>query len=73
MNRGSVIVFSERQDVALELLSAGRTLAGEAEVISIVIESDAEKAAREQIAHGADVVLIVEPGEGADPVYGAGY
>ncbi|MEE8411286.1 MAG: electron transfer flavoprotein subunit alpha/FixB family protein [Acidobacteriota bacterium] len=68
MNRGSVCVFSERQDVALELLSAGRTLAGEAAVVSIVIGPDAEKAAREQIAHGADAVLIVEPGDGADPV-----
>ncbi len=65
---GAVCVFSERQDVALELLSAGRTLAGRNAVVSIVLATEGEQAAREQFAHGADTVAIVQGSDGADPI-----
>ena len=63
IDRGAICVFSENREVALELLAAGRPLADEArtELLSIVLakrESDA--AVAEQIAFGADGVLIVE-------------
>ncbi len=67
MQPSRVCVFSERQDVAIELLAVARGLAGTGTVASIVVEPDGEQAAREQIAHGANTVFVVQPGNGADP------
>jgi electron transfer flavoprotein alpha subunit len=64
----SVCVFSERQDIALELLSAGRALAGEDAVVSIVVGHDGDENARNQLAHGANTAYVVHPSEGVDPV-----
>jgi electron transfer flavoprotein alpha subunit len=66
--RGAIGVFSENREVALELLAAGRPLADQAqtELFSIVLEkrSSAPAASQavieEQIALGADRVLLVE-------------
>lgn len=63
-----VCVFSERQDVAMELLSAARTLVGEDPVASIVVGDDGDRIAAEQIAHGADLVYVVHATNGADPI-----
>lgn len=69
MNRtGGVCVFSERQDVVLELLSPGRALADSAEVVAIVPATNGAIMSGEPIAHGADAVFIVEPRAGSDPV-----
>jgi len=60
---GNVCVYSERGDVSIELLSIGRTLAGENSLIALVSGSG-----EEQLAHGADVVVAVQHSDGADPV-----
>ncbi len=55
-----VYVYSERQDVALELLAVGRDLANQAgsHLGSITIGPTAKGDAEERVAHGADKVLI---------------
>lgn len=55
-----VYVFSERQDVTLELLSVGRKLADESgsHLGSITIGANGKADAEEHIAHGAERVLI---------------
>jgi len=60
-NSSGVYVFSERQDVRLELLSVGRELAEQAgaHLGSILIGPNTKVDADEQIAHGADEVLMV--------------
>lgn len=58
---GGVCVFSERRDVSLELLTIGRTLAGDADLVSIAVGPDGEAAAREQVARGASGAFVVEP------------
>jgi len=66
--RGAICVYSESREVALELLSAGRPLAEQtnSELLSIVLETRASAGAAneaivaEQIACGADTVLLVE-------------
>ena len=60
-NHLGVYVFSERQDVALELLSVGRQLATETKsfLASLAIGPNARADAEECIAHGADRVLIL--------------
>jgi electron transfer flavoprotein alpha subunit len=60
---GGVCVFSERRDVSLELLTIGRTLAGDDVLISIAVGPDGEATAREQIARGASGAFVVEPDE----------
>jgi len=64
----NVCVFSERHDVAIELLAAARSLSGVENVASIVVGLDAESAAREHIAHGADTAIVVQQSNGADPL-----
>jgi electron transfer flavoprotein alpha subunit len=67
-DRGAICVFSENREVALELLAAGRPLADQAqtELLSIVLEKRAsvftakDAVVEEQIALGADGVLLVE-------------
>ena len=56
-----ICVFSERQEVALELLSAAREVAKQTHspVVSIAIGSHARGDADECIAHGADRVVIL--------------
>ena len=64
---GNVVVFSERQDVGIELLSAARLLAGESTVVTL-IRSDNAHLVREQVEHGADVAIVLGPFNDADPV-----
>ena len=67
-DRGAICVFSENREVALELLAAGRPLADQAQtdLLSIVLEKRAsvptasDAVVEEQIALGADGVLLVE-------------
>jgi electron transfer flavoprotein alpha subunit len=67
-DRGTICVFSENREVALELLAAGRPLADQAQtdLFSIVLEKGAsgstasDAVVEEQIAVGADGVLLVE-------------
>jgi electron transfer flavoprotein alpha subunit len=61
---GGVCVFSERQDVVLELLTVGRELTSGGTLISFAAGPGAEAAALEQIAHGADEVFVVKSMEG---------
>ncbi len=69
MRSGGVCVFSERPEVALELLSAGRALSAGGSLVSITPGGGAggEAAAAEQLARGADETFLVEPVEGAQP------
>jgi len=60
-----VCVFSERQDLVLELLSVGRELAGGDALLSVAVGPDAQSDAHEQIACGADEVFVLESVEGA--------
>lgn len=55
-----VYVYSERQDVALELLSVGRELAGQSGSYlgSVTIGPRAKADAEERVAHGSERVLI---------------
>ena len=59
----SLCIFSERQDVALELCTAGRTLVGDGSLVAVVVGADAEQAARELLAHGVDHAYIAESSE----------
>jgi len=67
-DRGAICVFSENREVVLELLAAGRPLADQAQanLVSIVLEkrastpTESHVIVEEQIALGADGVLIVE-------------
>lgn len=63
INKSTIVyVFSERPDVSLELLSIGRELANKmvSGLASISIGADSRFNAKEQIAHGADKVIIIE-------------
>lgn len=57
----SVTVFSERLDVALELLTPGRGLARQlgTEVTALAVGRDPRAQARELVVHGADRVFVV--------------
>lgn len=61
MGRGSILTFSERPDVAAELLAVGRRLAdaANARLVSALPGTEPDKRAAEQIAHGADEVLLL--------------
>ncbi|SRR6266508_329458 len=60
-HHSGVYVFSERQDVSLELLSVGRLVAAETNsfVASLAIGPNARADAEERILHGADRVFIL--------------
>jgi electron transfer flavoprotein alpha subunit len=59
----TILTFSERADVAKELLAAGRTLADSSaqRLLSLVVGDDGPARAAEEIAHGADKVLLASP------------
>jgi electron transfer flavoprotein alpha subunit len=61
IHHSGVYVFSERQDVALELLSVARPVSAETHsfVASLVIGPNARADAEERIAHGSDRVFIL--------------
>ena len=60
-----VCVFSERHDVALELLAAGRDLT-DSDLVSIVVDWDGETGAAEQIACGAARAFLIRDVGGAE-------
>ncbi|HEX9639578.1 MAG TPA: electron transfer flavoprotein subunit alpha/FixB family protein [Acidobacteriota bacterium] len=64
---GGVCVFSERLDVGYELLSIGRRLADRTALVSIVCGPEADEAAKQHVARGADRVLIGAAPAGSDP------
>ena len=73
-NGGQVLVFSEREEVALELLSVGRALADACGggLTAIVVGSDSSAAgpdrsaaARDRIARGADAARLLDDIPGA--------
>jgi electron transfer flavoprotein alpha subunit len=55
-----ILAFSERPDVAAELLAVGRKLADDSglRVVSLVVGQDGPARAEEEIARGADKVLL---------------
>lgn len=58
-----ILVCSERADVSAELLAIGRALAGsDGPVVSLAVGGDPDARATEEIAHGADGVLILASG-----------
>ncbi|MHC5211032.1 MAG: electron transfer flavoprotein subunit alpha/FixB family protein [Planctomycetota bacterium] len=63
-SQDGVCTFSERHEVALELLAAGRELT-DGELIAIAAESENDAGARELLACGATRVLSIEPVHGA--------
>jgi electron transfer flavoprotein alpha subunit len=60
---GGICTFCEREDVALELLSAARSLGAGGAVVSLVIGGEGDAVAREHLAHGADVSYVIEAGD----------
>ena len=62
-DRNRILSFSERPDVALELLAVARELADAAglDVVSLVAGEDGSARAEEEIARGADSVLVLTP------------
>jgi electron transfer flavoprotein alpha/beta subunit len=61
----AVCVFSERREVALELLAVARDLADGGRVVSVAPGTD-DTGPQEQIVHGADEAFLVGPQEGAE-------
>jgi electron transfer flavoprotein alpha subunit len=59
-----VCIFSERQEIALELLAAGRELT-DGELIAITSDADDDASVKELIARGATRVFLIEPVDGA--------
>jgi len=57
-----VLVYSERNELAYELLCKGRELADKLDkkVVSLVIGED-KSIADDMIAHGADTVVVAKP------------
>lgn len=62
---GGILVYSEHEEIALELLSAAKAAAGArpARVTAIVPGSGAEERARDRIARGADAALTFAENE----------
>ena len=60
-----VCVFSERREVVLELLHAGRDL-GDASLVSVAADADGQAGALDQIACGAEQAFTIEPSAGAE-------
>jgi len=61
----TVCVFSEREEISLELLAVGRKLTDRS-LVSVAAEPG-ESVARAQIAHGAAQAFVIDPVPAADP------
>ena len=63
-NQDGVCVFSERHEVALELLAAGRKLT-DGELIAVAADANDDARVTELFARGATQVFLIESDDGA--------
>ena len=56
-----ILVFSEKDDTAFELVSKGRQIKGDGRLAALVLADASEEKAKQYFAYGADVVYMAKP------------